>query len=546
MHTKNSTTEGVSETSFQPWLPRHGQVFHSIYALDLETTAIEDSRPWRTPHYILAAATDGDRGYFLSPANVRAFFGQHEKVEVVFHNAQFDLRVIHKYCPEFDIYRLVENGLVWDTMIEHQLLTLGTEGHTANDRGQSTLATCCKKYLGIDLTKDIKDQSGRPIRESFGQFLNQPLKRFPTQYLAYLEEDAVATYQLHQELRERTTDLIWSDTDAWGGIDEDQTEQNMWQFGPLTHHIQLKASIALADVTANGLHIDSSRREQLQQEFELRLGELRKVLKGSGFLPGEKSSRAALQSILKQIQRGNPKVTLPLTDKTGEISTSQEALQPLLGQDPFIDAYLQYNSIQQLQNTFLTKLGKSVIRPSYRTLVRTGRTSSFGELNAQNLPREDGVRDCFIPSPGCVFLSADYAAIELATLSVAIEQQFGITSEMQKAINEGQDLHRLLAATVMRKQPHEVSDEERRKAKAINFGRPGGMGVPGLCRVAKASYGVELSEEEAEAYLEVWDSQFPEMEDFLQRDDSPLYRIEAELGLTWDAYTNEAGRAVGV
>src|SRR5690606_36516366 len=102
--------------------------------------------------------------------------------------------------------------------------------------------------------------------------------------------------------------------------------------------------------------------------------------------------------ILKRAERES-RVRLPRTS-TGQISTSEESLEPHVPHHPFAAAFQRYKVVQKLRKTLLAKLTTGIVRPSYNVLVATGRTSSFGELNAQNLPKEDSVRRCFVPHPG--------------------------------------------------------------------------------------------------------------------------------------------------
>ena len=217
---------------------------------------------------------------------------------------------------------------------------------------------------------------------------------------------------------------------------------------------------------------------------------------------------------------------------TGKYETKQETLLPLAESEPFIRNYLEFHSVEKLLGTFVKKMGRSVIHPSFNPLVTTGRTSSFGELNAQNLPRDDRVRQCITAPPGKVFVNADYSAIEMATLAQAVLSQLGMKSKLATAINAGEDVHRRVAAAMTGKRPDEVTKEERQRAKAINFGKPGGMGNASLIRYASASYGVRLSNQEAEQFSNAWLKEWPEMNDFLARTDDLGEEIAKLLNLT--------------
>jgi hypothetical protein len=188
-------------------------------------------------------------------------------------------------------------------------------------------------------------------------------------------------------------------------------------------------------------------------------------------------------------------------------------------------------------------MGRPRLHPSFGALVRTGRTSSFGELNAQNLPRDDRVRSCFVPSPGHVFIDADYSTIEMATLAQSILGQLGIPSRMADAINAGSDLHRLVASQFFNKSEDEVTNDERQKAKPINFGKPGGMGSRALKQYSATSYGIHLTDAEVEALSESWLDRFPEMREFLGDDDGVITNIATRLDLTPTTYFEHTDRA---
>lgn len=95
---------------------------------------------------------------------VSAFFAEHRDFEIVFHNAPFDLDVIHTLAPDLDFYKQVTKKLIWDTQLLHRLYVLAREGHTAGGPGQSTLDHCTKTYLGLEFPKDTEDGNDDEIR----------------------------------------------------------------------------------------------------------------------------------------------------------------------------------------------------------------------------------------------------------------------------------------------------------------------------------------------------------------------------------------------
>ena len=499
---------------FRPWKLSKGRVFANVYALDVETTLIDRKRPWLTPAYVIGAVYDGLHGYFLTRENVPAFLDQHRDVPVVMHHAPFDLEVLDVVAPGFDIYKLVENNQVWDTQLLHQLHTLGSEGHTASGKDQATLEHCTELYLGVKLPKDVQDSEGRDVRTSYGRYLGDRPEAIEPVYLEYLAKDVMATRFVYGQLYERFSVLFQNSSRVWGYVSPEWLTEQMHRWGPQTHHIQLRAAIVLRTITANGLCVDLDRREELIRQFDEVLNDLRVELRRYGYLPGEKGSGKALQEILRRLEYRSPGLTLPKT-ATGLYRTDRETILESADIEPFLRHLSQYKEIDKLKNSFLVKMARARVHPSFNALMVSGRTSSFGELNGQNLPRDDRIRSCFVPSEGHVFLDADYSTLEMATLAQAVMGQFGVQSAMAEAINAGGDLHRLVAARVVGKPECEVTKSERQKAKPINFGKPGGMGHAGLQRYAKASYEVELNDDEVEDLSEAWFELFPEMDHYL-------------------------------
>jgi len=526
---------------FRPWRPEDGREFTTPYAFDSETTLIDEAHPWITPSYVLGAAYDGRQGFFIQRQHVAAFFEAHRGLQVVLHNASFDLDVINTLSPDLDIYSWVDRDLVWDTQLLHKLLMLGVEGHTARGKGHSTLDACVRQHLGIELPKHVTDSAGNDVRLSYGRWLNQAPNQIERVYLEYLAKDAMATYLLGAQLFRSLAELLDNSGNVWGFVSWPWLQDQIRRWGPLTHHIQLKAAIALKAISRNGLCVDLGRRDELVTRLAHHEAQLRETLRTHGYLPGQPGSNKALQSIMRRLQRECPEIQFPRT-ATGAFATSREALEEYASVSPFLRAMLDYKALQSLQSAFLKKMGRARLHPSFDPLLVTGRTSSFGEINAQNLPRDDRVRECFVPSPGHVFINADYSTIELATLAQAMLRQFQTCSAMADAINAGQDLHRLVASRVTGKSEQDVTSEGRQRAKVINFGKPGGMGDATLQRYAKANYDIDLTEAEVRALSDAWFSLFPEMRIFLADQKDPGEAVAELLHLTPLSYYQHTGR----
>lgn len=520
---------------FFPWRPLLGPVSSKPIAFDCETTLIDKERPWLVPAYVLGASFDGARGYFVQREHAADFFAVHRDVTLVAHNAPFDLAVINALAPALDIYDLVDRNKVWDTQLLHRLYTLATEGHPANGKNESDLEHCVEVYLGAELPKDTVDSKGKSVRLSYGQWLNRPPTEIEPVYLDYLAKDAIATWLVNKKIRDLLRPLLAQNTRTWGYVSPQWLRDVQQRWGLQTHHIQLRAAIVLKEITANGLHLDLSQREAVVLRLGYSRSRLSEALRRHGYLVGGTGSNKSLQAIFTRLERQHRDLYFAKTE-SGKFATSYEALQDLAGAVPFVRLLLEYREVDKLLGSFLNKMGKRVLHPSFNVLARSGRTSSFGEINAQNLPRNDDVRSCFIPSPGNVFISADYKTIELATLSQACLSQFGLQSKMADAINAGKDLHTLVAARVMGKPPSEVTDEERAKAKPINFGKPGGMGDATMRLYAKTSYGIALTDQEVQALSEAWFELFPEMGEYLSCNVDATLELAKLLKLTPESH----------
>ncbi len=186
-------TLGPYQCPFRPWTPDQGRVFDGLFAYDAETTKIDDDRPYPVPSLVVATACDGDRGVFIARPLVPAFFEAHLGMGFIAHNAAFDLKVTQAVLgDERDLYALVDDNKVWDTLVLNRLLSLATAGHTA--RGECGLDDCTLAHFGLVLPKDIQDAEGRDVRTGFGRYLGRPFEEIPEIYLRYAASDPLATW----------------------------------------------------------------------------------------------------------------------------------------------------------------------------------------------------------------------------------------------------------------------------------------------------------------------------------------------------------------
>jgi hypothetical protein len=506
------------------WKPAVGRIGDN-FAYDTETTVETD--PTVVPDYVIGTAFTGHTLYFLRRQDLAMFWDIHKACVVYVHTASFDLEVTTKACG-FNFHSMIEVGLIRDVSIYYRLLKCATTGDVPH---KSNLALMCCEYLGVELDKDDT------VRLDFGRFYHDghvDYASIPSGHLVYAGLDAIATFQLAEVLEPqcRSTHERYTPPPQVGTVGTAGRSAQSW--GLLSHDIQIFGDIALRAIEHYGIHVDAAAVDVLDQKLAASSGRHHTVLATYGYVSGTKGNQAVFDQIIRRIE-GERGIVLPVTPKTQQRSKAAADLEPI-ADHPFVAAFLGAQETDKLRKTYVDKLRVpgGVVRPHYTLIVRTGRTSCSAP-NIQNQPRKGGIRECFLPAPGHVFITCDYSGLELCTLAHITHARYG-TSAMRDLINQGVDLHRLLASKILGKSIDQVTKDERQKAKAVNFGLPGGMGNDGLRAYADSSYGVELSADEVENWRAAWLGLFPEMQQYLAHGDD-RERLGTTLDL--DSYPNQ-------
>ena len=266
----------------------------------------------------------------------------------------------------------------------------------------------------------------------------------------------------------------------------------------------------LGDIERNGVLIDSEKLSQQSKELEAKILKLEsKVQKNAGedFNLG---SPKQLQEILYE------KLGLPVIKKTpkGQPSTSEAVLQELSMDFPIVHDILSYRAISKLKSTYTDKLPKMInsntgrVHTSYHQAVTaTGRLSS-SDPNLQNIPirSEEGrrIREAFIAPKGYKILAADYSQIELRIMAHLSKDQ-----GLMDAFAKGQDIHQATAAEIFSINIDDVTSNQRRSAKAINFGLIYGMSAFGLSKQ------LQITRAEAQNYIEQYFERYPDVKNYM-------------------------------
>ncbi len=543
---------GPSQYRFRVWVPADGKVINGPFTLDTETTKIDADRPAHIPALVLGVAFNGTQGWFIVAKDMPAFLASHSTNQLIFHNAVFDLAVLQAnqswQATGFhnDIYDRVEAGRVADTLIMARLIVLATQGHSAIN--QCSLEYCAKLYLGLTLPKDTKAPDGELIRETFGRFVGKPVERILPAYLQYAAGDSVATWLLFQKLKALLPTIKDHAHVAFGYVGPHWLDEQWKKHGPLTHNIQLKASIVLNVISRTGVLVDQARRAEKVAALQKVVEETRKTLALTG-LPAEgKGSSAALRMRIEKLAKADHNIQIQRTE-TGKIATDEEQLKELATYDPMLEVMLKYRQASKLLGTYAKKMKPGQrIHGKFNYLMNTGRTSCGGGFNLQNLPKElaaksheTTIRGCFVPSPGNVFVVVDYKTLELTVLGWAWKHQFGFGDSLHKIILSNGDMHRLIAAKVLNKEPAQVTDAERNAAKPVSLGRPGGLGWKPIQKQALTVYKSDLTEAQVQERMKAYQDLCPELTAHLKPRVNAGLEIAVVLGLTPAAYNMATG-----
>lgn len=292
---------------------------------------------------------------------------------------------------------------------------------------------------------------------------------------------------------------------AWRELEKRLEAQNMRD---LFFEMEMPLVFVLYSMEAEGIRVDRDSLAEYGKMLGERITVLEKEIYEEAGEPFNINSPKQLGVILFE------KLKMPYGKKTKSgYSTAADVLDKLAPDYPFVEKILEYRQLAKLKSTYADGLA-GYIREDGRihgtfnqTITATGRISST-EPNLQNIPirmalgRE--IRKVFIPKEGCVFLDADYSQIELRILA-----HMSKDAKLIAAYNSAQDIHRITASQVFHIPFDEVTDLQRRNAKAVNFGIIYGMSSFGL------SQDLSISKKEADAYINQYFETYPDIKHFI-------------------------------
>ena len=478
----------VTPAAFDAWLEKLRDA--ELIAFDTETTSIDAMRadivglslavaPGKACYIPLGHDYPGvpgqlDRDVVL--AALKPLFEDPTRPKLGQH-AKYDINILAHYG-------IAVQGVAHDSMLESYVWNA-----TATRHDMDSLA---KRYLGYDTVK-YTEVAGKGAKQiSFSQVDLDTACR-------YAAEDADITLRLHCVL--------------WPKLESVPALRRVYQ------DIEIPLVPVLAEMERRGVLIDGDELRAQSQQLGKRMLELQQQAYAVAGHEFNLDSPKQLQAVLFDELGLAAKLKTP----TGQPSTNEEALDAIADDHDLPRLILDYRGLAKLRSTYTDKLS-SIVNPRtgrvhtsyHQGSVATGRISS-SDPNLQNIPvrTEEGrrIRQAFIAPDGWKVLAADYSQIELRIMA-----HLSGDEGLLKAFHEGGDVHRATAAEVFGLKPEEVSTNQRRAAKAINFGLMYGMSAFGLAR----QLGVDRGE--ASDYMARYFARYPGVQAFMEATRAQAHR----------------------
>jgi DNA polymerase I len=386
------------------------------------------------------------------------------------HNIKYDLSV-------FAQHGLALAGIRHDSMLESYVLDSTASRHDMDSVAEQRLNRKTVHY------EDVTGKGAKQI--SFSQVSVDVAT-------TYAAEDADVTLCLHERM--------WPLLQSTPGLRE------------VYEQLEMPLVPVLSRMERCGVRVDTDMLRRQSQELARRMGELEAQAHAAAGQPFNIGSPKQIQQILYD------KMNLPVLEKTrtGQPSTAESALQELAAEHELPRLILEHRGMSKLKSTYTDRLPEQVnavtgrVHTSYHQAVAaTGRLSS-SDPNLQNIPIRTAegrrIRQAFVAEPGNVLVAADYSQIELRIMA-----HLSGDARLVQAFASGEDVHRQTAAEVFAVDHDAVSADQRRAAKAINFGLIYGMSPFGLAR----QLGIERGA--AREYVERYFERYPSVREFMER-----------------------------
>lgn len=420
----------------------------------------------------------------------------------------FDMGVMLAHDPTLGerIWKLYDQGLVRDVIVRQKMIDIANGCYNGFRREEGkvlkigySLAELTKRHLDLELSKGEDTW-----RLRYGELYELPLHTWPPEARQYAENDAVATMAVYQVQEAGFAACL---------LDEPARCRTAWMLHLMScYGIKTDPAAVAAFVQTTEKSVEEIQGLLVQHGL-VRVGKATKKNPIPKVSRDTKVAKGLMMAVC--LARGRR----PAETEGGDVALDDAACKAT--GDPVLCAYANYSSLAKVVSTDLPILLKGVDKPiqtRFEPLLETGRTSS-SKPNIQNIKRLAGMRECFRPRPGYVYVDADYAMLELCTWAQTCLWLFG-RSRLAEVLNAGQDPHLDFAAQILsitydeakarRKAGDKEVEQRRLVAKVGNFGFPGGLGAESFVDYAASSYKVSLSVEQARDLKKFWLAQWPE------------------------------------
>lgn len=455
------------------------------------------------------------------------------------------------------VWRAYEEDRVTCTKIRQQLLDIaagrfrgGPDADGTWRKYGYTLEDMARRFLGVQLKKDtwrLEYESFRdvPIAQWIEHAKRVRPDLVPEEAVSYPIDDAINTLGVWSSQEQQASKAIDGISVDWLADQYRQTRAQFWLYLMRTR----------------GIRTDLARVEELELATRTEREALAAELAAVGLLSHDKkkgdwkrNTKAAAAAMVRACHENQLPIRRTKTGQTKQKNDPSLVLADLeyvcldedackASEDPLMRDYAEFTTLTKVLANDVKMLFEGTHYPIHSSfdMVWTGRTSS-SKPNVQNVRRLPGIRECFIPRDGYVFLECDYPSIELYTLAEVCAFRVGF-SRLGEVLREGRDPHTEFAASILgwtveqayaaKKLPKESDayrafDYARQTAKVANFGFPGGLGIKTFVHFARKQYKVKLSEQQARELKEMWFAQWPEMRPYFEWVKSQFWQTGVE------------------
>ena len=375
--------------------------------------------------------------------------------------------------PQYALYEAEDTKNFFDVLIAAYLLNPLKSDYTIED--------VANEYLG-QMIPDFKEKFGKDSLDNLFENRNEEL-------ISYMAKQALVCFDVYERLKNKLS------------------EEGMLS---LFADIEMPLSLVLYEMEKNGVVVRKDALNAYSEELKKQID----VLVASIYEKAEMEFNINSPKQLGEVLFEKLKIPGGKKTKTG-YSTAVDVLEKLQADYPIVSEILQYRTLAKLNSTYAEGLVNHIeednkIHTNFnQTITATGRISST-EPNLQNIPMrmEMGrlIRKVFVPEDGFIFTDADYSQIELRILA-----HLSGDEQLIEAYKMDEDIHRITASKVFNTPFEEVTDLQRRNAKAVNFGIVYGISSFGL------SQDLSISQKEAKAYIEQYFATYPKVKEYLDR-----------------------------